>query len=366
MSKPPVKPNKSFSADKIRQSSDLDSPEIEHVEMVAGPRTGILPNPNTPVSMTDKSQLYSSTAPLPSRTLANARAALQQLVLKPRYASSYIPLSESDSQSPIKLPAQLPPAMVPGQSGIQNHRRSSCQSACSSPEFIARYAQTGTLPAISFGSDAPTPRWRIQRAHPLLAPPALQWIFDAGTGFTKYGWSDDTIYVYAYMWLEDALGNPSFGRDMRSNFLDGPDATAVTNNEDPLPVLPLAPNTSFFQSWYGSRVTNDRCGYMRTAYERSRQARPQAYSPLANQQFAGNDVAYNNRVNSPKSSLGVNEADYDPELNWYRSTHTLQKGSTGGGQPMPPGGYKWIWFIVAFLILSMFLCLFLYAFRIIK
>jgi hypothetical protein len=36
------------------------------------------------------------------------------------------------------------------------------------------------------------------------------------------------------------------------------------------------------------------------------------------------------------------------------------------GQEPAIGEYKWIWFIVIILVISMFLCLFLYVFKIIK
>jgi hypothetical protein len=272
MSKPPVKPIKPFSEDKIQQCPESDGPEIEHVEQISGPRTGLHSNSNTPVDMADKCQFYSPKAPLSSCTLANARAALQQLLLKSRYDSSYIPLSDSGSQSPIRLPAQPPPAMVAGQFGIQNYRRSSCQSAYSSSGFIARCAQAGMLPAISFGDDAPMPRWRMQRVQ-LLAPgnPALRWMFDAGPKFARYGWTDDIIYEYAYRWLEDALDNPSSRRHVRCKVLD---ATTVADNEISLPIPPPAPNTTYFQSWSGAWDTNNSSGYLRTDHERPRMARP--------------------------------------------------------------------------------------------
>lgn len=38
----------------------------------------------------------------------------------------------------------------------------------------------------------------------------------------------------------------------------------------------------------------------------------------------------------------------------------------GANYILSTGEYKWIWFIVILLVLSMFMCLFLYAFNIIQ
>lgn len=63
-------------------------------------------------------------------------------------------------------------------------------------------------------------------------------------------------------------------------------------------------------------------------------------------------------------SEGCNETDL--ELGRLKPIRTSRKTSADEDQPMRFHGYRWVWFSVAFLVLSMFLCLFLYVFRIIK
>ncbi|KAE8369483.1 hypothetical protein BDV27DRAFT_165345 [Aspergillus caelatus] len=313
MSKSPGEPHKPNSEKDIHQPSGQESPEVEHVEMASGPGTGSRFYPNTPVDMNDERQLHSRT-PLPSRTLANARAALQQLVLRSRYESSYMPLEEYGSQGSINLPTQPPPARIIDQSGVSNPRKSSSHSA----GFDVRCSQENGLPAMSFGVNAPMPRWRIEHIHPMLVrgSQALRWVFDAGTDFARFGWSDDMVYEYAYRWLEEALSDSSFRRYARSNILGG-------HGKDPLPTLPPAPSTCYFRSWSQLSGTNDSCHMF-------------DFEP----------------------SGGCNETDL--ELGRYKPTRTLRKASTDEGRPMQFKVYRWVWFSVAFLVLSMFLCLFLF------
>ncbi|KAE8388578.1 hypothetical protein BDV23DRAFT_185209 [Aspergillus alliaceus] len=316
MSNPSVTPYKSCSKKDIQGSFDPGSPEFQHVEMASGLETGSRPNPNTPVDMTEEPQFYSSRAPLPSRTLANARAALQQLALKSRYDSSYMQLKESDSQSPIGLPTQPPPARIGGQSP----RRFSSHNA----GLIARYAQANFLPAISFGVDAPMPRWRIEHVHSHLARGKLapRWVFDAGTVFSRYGWTDDMIYEYAYRWLEDSLGNPLFRRYVRSKILDG-------HGEDPLPFLPPAPITCYFQSWSDSSGINNDRRYTRPDHEHSLIAGSTAPTQpdFSDQQAAW--IYF-------EPTEGHNEVDV--ELGQKRPTRALRKASMDEDQPVPLGG----------------------------
>ncbi|KAB8273110.1 hypothetical protein BDV30DRAFT_226901 [Aspergillus minisclerotigenes] len=314
MSKSPVESHKPNSKTDSQQFSGPEGPEVQHVEIASGPGTGSCSNPSTPFDMSDERQLYSRTPP-PSRTLANARAALQQLVLKSRYDSSYMPLGEYGPQGSINLPTQPPPARVVDQSDVSNTRKSSSHSA----GFDARYAQENALPAISFGVNTPMPRWRIERIHPLLArgSPALRWVFDAGTDFSRFGWSDDMVYEYAYRWLEESLNDSSFRRYARSKILDG-------HGEDPLPTLPPAPSTCYFQSW---------------------------------SQSSGADGSWNH-MSDFEPSEGCNEIDL--ELGRLKPIRTSRKTSADEDQPMRFNGYRWVWFSVAILVLSMFLCLFLY------
>ncbi|QRD88307.1 hypothetical protein F9C07_1089379 [Aspergillus flavus] len=349
MSKSPVESHKPNSKTDSQQFSGSEGPEVQHVEIASGPGTGSCSNPSTPFDMSDERQLYSRTPP-PSRTLANARVALQQLVLKSRYDSSYMPLEEYGPLGSINLPTQPPPARVVDQSDVSNTRKSSSHSA----GFDARYAQENALPAISFGVNTPMPRWRIERIHPLLArgSPALRWVFDAGTDFARFGWSDDMVYEYAYRWLEESLNDSSFRRYARSKILDG-------HGEEPLPTLPPAPSTCYFQSWSQSSGA-DGSWYTHADYERSRMA-----WPIAPRQPTRADRKFSrNHMSDFEPSEGCNETDL--ELGRLKPIRTSRKTSADEDQPMRFHGYRWVWFSVAFLVLSMFLCLFLYVFRIIK
>ncbi|KAB8253893.1 hypothetical protein BDV32DRAFT_143356 [Aspergillus pseudonomiae] len=343
MSKSPIESHMPKPKKDIQRPSGSESPEVQHVEMASGPGASSHSNP---IDLSDECQLYSRT-PLPSRTLANARAALQQLVLRSRYGSSYI-FEGCGSHDSINLP-QPPPARVVGQSGVSSPRRSSSHSA----GFDVRCAQEHALPEISFGANAPMPRWRIEHIHPLLArgSPTLRWVFDSGTDFAQFGWSEDMIYEYAYRWLEEALNDPSFGLYTRSNILDG-------HGEDPLPTLPPAPSTCYFQRWSQSSRTSDNCKDKADASEAPKQP------SRTEQPFSGYHGIHNNYMFDFESSEGCNETDL--ELGRHKSTQMSGEATMDENQSMQFNGYRWVWFSIAFLVLSMFLCLFLYAFRIIK
>ena len=87
-------------------------------------------------------------------------------------------------------------------------------------------------------------------------------------------------------------------------------------------------------------------------------------STQTDQQHSGNHKTHHNYMFDFEPSGGCNETDL--ELGRYKPTHTLRKASTDEGRPMQFKVYRLVWFSVAFLVLSMFLCLFLYVFRIIK
>ncbi|KAE8380028.1 hypothetical protein BDV26DRAFT_149875 [Aspergillus bertholletiae] len=327
MAKPLARLHKPNSKNDMRQSSDSEGPETQHVEMTSGTGTRSHSHPNTPVDMSDERQLYSRT-PLPSRTLANARIALQQLILRSRYDSSYMPLEESSSQDSINVPTKPPPARIVDQSSASNRRKSSSHRA----GLDIGYTQENALPAISVGVNSRMPCWRIERIHPLLArgSPTLRWVFDAGTDFARFGWTDDMIYEYAYGWLEEALSDPAFRRYARPNILDG-------HGKDPLPALPPAPSTCYFHAWADTS-------------EAPRQP------ARTDQQYAKNHSVHSNYMFHFEPLGDCSEADL--ELGRHKQSHTQRKASTDEDQPTQLSEYRWVWFSVAFLVLSMFICLF--------
>jgi hypothetical protein len=139
----------------------------------------------------------------------------------------------------------------------------------------------GDGPRISFGEDAPHPRWVFVETAAILppsqsaAPPTaggairsraaramqpperpgaaapggmgiLAWMFDAGPEAGWGGLSFNRLYVHAYTELEDALDDPFIRERLREVIRNSKTfASKVSGVEDPLPPLPPAPDTDY-------------------------------------------------------------------------------------------------------------------------
>lgn len=347
-------------------------------------------------------------APLPGARLKWAQNAtfpnFSTLTRKP-LSQGYIPI-----QSPQ-------PAVTAGnQQGLQHMENPfSSQSSLRAPSNLGRLL----WPKIGFGDRAPRPRWLVNKENQPRGRWNLVWTFDAGP---SAGWnqlSQDQLFEYAYKCLEDALDDPISREQFRfaltttiATSNGGPAAVAsVSNIEDPLPPLPTAPQSSCLEPQPGlhgiaeAPTQLEQASYYLPNYERpSTAVRPGLYacpsnlhvmaakmfhqmkgtlgppgSPATTMEQTGGgspsleeDKSLDSQSSSydamPSSRVrGVGE-QYDPER--------LQDIPTSGRlSPLPPedggqiarfGEYRCVWGSVSVLVLSMFLCLFLYSFDIIK
>lgn len=301
-------------------------------------------------------------------------------------------------------------------------------------------------PTISYGDNAPEPRWRvmpdptdpfmygkdlsmdliqtatgkyaIKGVLPSWDPKFVQgkhkppMAFDASVGLGGLLWtfehgsedrwntlSKDALYEFAYRCLEDAIGDPIARDQFRDAIQAGQYREAVCNVEDPLPPLPPAPKTTEFgrqslahellkapkrlgeMNWYFK-------GYNRPSMAiRPGANRPQNQHILAARMFEHMRASLANpapreeysdtssegespTTSSKKSSLSE---ELDPEE--LPDAEDPPSDSEGRGSPAPPGDggniaqigeYRCVLFSVILLVLSMFMCLFLYSFKIIR
>jgi hypothetical protein len=254
------------------------------------------------------------------------------------------------------------------------------------------------IPPISFGENAPVPRWRFASdptkpaqgkdlekdlvrtvagksvidgvasgSHPRsfdssIGLGGLKWVFDPGlpanTSNLLHG---EKLYEMAHNYLTDALQNPISRTQMRREIANGPLWPKVCNVEDPLPPPPERPKTNFYTDYRAdyrdpnAQVESD--DYKRAAPKpRARGSTPaevkattHADRLLYHEQGADGPL----HLADPRKILGIEHDSSDDE-------------GRKEGKIAKIGEYKCVWLCVILLVLSMFLCLFLYSFGIIK
>ncbi|KAJ5095577.1 hypothetical protein NUU61_004933 [Penicillium alfredii] len=319
----------------------------------------------------------------------------------------------------LKPPLELKPTDEDFRAGHQNPKdHSSCE------------LDVLHWPKISFGDDTPQPRWLVTRdrispsrgenlsdeVDQSQAGPAiptgyaldadtglggLVWTFDAGPASGWNQLAQDQLYEYAFRHLEDALKD-LFTRDQfRSAILDSPLASIAKNMKDPLPPLPAAPTTCYFGETRGMHcIVNapTRIGqamYYLNNYKRPSmtmrpglQTRPSNMHTLAakvfhhmkgtlgppSSQITPENTAYICRTQSAELRR-LEESRKQHRVNEYDPERMQDIPTSGRLSPLPLedggkigriGEYKCVWYSVIVLVLSMFLCLFLYSFKVIR
>lgn len=140
---------------------------------------------------------------------------------------------------------------------------------------------------------------------------------------------DRALYRHAYDALREALRNPKFREEAR-DYIQQRFSNLMQNREDVLPRLPMPPDG-------------------RPSLKRQ-EAIPDAASP----QYSWFDRPM--LVSKPGSAISAG----NPFPGFAPPVPTFEATSPSYGE------YKWIWFVVIILLLAMFLCLFLYAFKILR
>ncbi|KAL3479162.1 hypothetical protein BJX99DRAFT_268581 [Aspergillus californicus] len=207
------------------------------------------------------------------------------------------------------------------------------------------------LPRIYVGDASPTPRWLIRPAIPEPAqeedlssqsstssgsklPPLgrLRWEFDAGPAAT-HGQNEAWLRSYAYQYLLNSLSDGIVRDEMRDLIWNGPYAATVAHVEDPLPIPPPP------------ALLRDK--------------KPSDYANLPPPISAATpDDYYFLYSDYSRPSLATSVATQSSaQSRHFRSDDEHHIG---------PGEHKWIWILLTIPVLSMFLCLFLYAFGILR
>lgn len=256
------------------------------------------------------------------------------------------------------------------------------------------------VPKIGFGETAPQPRWvvvpststplDIYRASKLEEGrklPELDWKFESGP---PSGWkclSRDQLLIQAHMWLINQLADPITRDRFRIAIARGPHAKLVENMEDPLPPFPAAYG-GFGGHFLGrSKSMPEELprspNYSYPNYERpslaARLDKPSGASNRAAGFFAHVKDAFGItrlpppdlecqrlRSVSDDGSLERRHKEDALECALERRRVARQESTLQDDIQAPPREYKCLWFVVVLLLLAIFLCLFLYAFGIIK
>ncbi|KAJ5608966.1 hypothetical protein N7528_009533 [Penicillium herquei] len=281
----------------------------------------------------------------------------------------------------------------------------------------------GDWPEIYFGQSGPMPRWRLREVaedppngrdlhkdlirthkkrthirnvdqddHPKSGNSSvglgtLCWIFEPGPSTLWKGLSQEQLYEFAYLGLVDAL-NDFRSRDMIRATIKRAKLESIFNVEDPLPPPPPPPSVTYFGPRAGvaewPKVPLQMKGrfdyhYAHRYFRPSMAVRegsntlPKTYSKTDQMRFHMKGTLRNagdvcdsfdptgalpqesvfGSGNGRKSSLSK---EWDPEKDAREDFNRNPR----------LGEYKLLYFLVVIIILSMFLCLFLYAFGIVR
>ncbi|KAH8423942.1 uncharacterized protein LDX57_001698 [Aspergillus melleus] len=343
----PSKSQKSAPLGLDRDSFDSDNPHVEHVEVSQAPEasTEVEPKGSGKPSPTATGPANITSPP---RALANARAALQKLTKNPGS-------KQPDSRRNSPISPQAPPAAHINQPAPQALGSSSTAATTTSSHGMHFDPKYMTL-NIYIGHNVRAPRWLLERKFPQssrasvsLKSPAsaadeLEWVFDAGPFAYALNSGDSWLRTYAYNVLETTLNDPIERLRIRKEIWDRNDGD-YQENEDPIPPLPPAPATlDVTQQEEMGPTPGSRDGRF---FQFPDYARPS----LAERALPKPESLTHANSTPPRRSRRL-YIDSDEE-----GTNSTPSASIGE--------YRWIWFIVILLVLSMFLCLFLYAFKII-
>ncbi|KAI9373688.1 hypothetical protein BJX61DRAFT_367844 [Aspergillus egyptiacus] len=270
------------------------------------------------------------------------------------------------------------------------------------------------LPQIYLGDSSPAPRWLIRPVQPVPEPSSssssssassgskppplgrLRWEFDPGPG-AQHGENAARLRGYAYQYLLNSLSDPVVRDEMRELIWNGPYSKYVEHVEDPLPIPPppayikdkkkLLDSVDLMPPISASAP--DEYLYMYPDYKRPSLAARVARSPVETPSSSRTATESSSATPSPNGdSSGTTRLDINSHVSEAnrprpRASTSSSSSTSGGpknyasdiapfhdeeGQHFQPGEskHRWIWILLTVLILSMFLCLFLYAFGILR
>lgn len=297
---------------------------------------------------------------------------------------------------------QSPPGAEWESRGLLNRRSDPINSTGFIYQFSIqeRYHIEGprNIPQISFGENAPVPRWRF--ASSTIKPPrgkdlkkdlirtvagksvidgltseshprsfdssiglgGLQWVFDPGLpAISPNMVHGRELYEMAYNCLIGALQNPISRAQMKREIANSSLWPEVCNVEDPLPPPPKRPKTTFYTGYRkddkGPQARREADDYKRPVpIPRARGSTPAEDS----------EPTYADRLLYHDKGAGGPLQQADPrKVLGFESDNSEDEGRKDG-KIAKIGEYKCVWLCVILLVLSMFLCLFLYSFGIIK
>lgn len=254
------------------------------------------------------------------------------------------------------------------------------------------------MPPISFGENAPVPRWRFASdttkpaqgkdlekdlirtvagksiidgvasgSHPRsfdssIGLGGLKWVFDAGLLANPPNLlHGEKLYEVAYDCLTEALQNPISRMQMKREIANGPLWPKVCNVEDPLPPPPKRPNTNFYPEF--------RKDYRdpKARHEDDEFKRPVPVPRARGSTPAGGKApTYADRLLYHDKGADGPLHQADPGKIFGIESDSSEDEGRKEGKIAKIGEYKCVWLCVILLVLSMFLCLFLYSFGIIK
>ncbi|KAJ5709513.1 hypothetical protein N7493_010847 [Penicillium malachiteum] len=281
----------------------------------------------------------------------------------------------------------------------------------------------GDWPEISLGQSGPMPRWRLREVeedpphgrdlhkdlirthkkrthirnvdqddHPKSGDSSvglgtLCWIFEPGPSALWKGLSQEQLYEFAYLCLLDAL-NDFRSRDIIRATIKRAKLESICNVEDPLPPPPPPPSVTYFgpragvAEWpkilpqikggfdyhYAQRyfrpslAVREGSNTLPQTYIKTDMMRYHMKGTLRNPEDVCDSLDPTGSLppesvfgggNGRKSSLSK---EWDPEKDAREDFNRNPR----------LGEYKLLYFLVVIIILSMFLCLFLYAFGIVR
>ncbi|KAJ5735206.1 uncharacterized protein N7483_000331 [Penicillium malachiteum] len=281
-------------------------------------------------------------------------------------------------------------------------------------------------PEISLGQSGPMPRWRLREVeedpkdgrdlhkdlirthrkrthirnvdqddHPRSGDSSvglgtLCWIFEPGPSTLWKGLTQEQLYEFAYLCLLDAL-NDFRSRDFIRATIKRAKLKSIRNVEDPLPPPPPPPRVTYFGPRAGvaewPKIPPQIKGDL-DHYYGIRSARPSLAvregSNIPSQPRTYYDVdMMRHHMKGTLRGPGEISDTFDPVAfpvpqSVSEGGHGLRKSSLSkewdpekdaredNNRNPRLGEYKILYFIVILIILSMFLCLFLYAFRIVR
>jgi hypothetical protein len=368
-----------------RKGSDSDKPEAEHVEEAGMSGEETERAPGEPQSE-EPWELYRRGLKPSAKLLEDARASLRGTMLDQAKKDKAIKENKVLLAAMMRRIFPTPPAPAhtkpaPAAQAAQVQQTQQTQQVPQVPRVqqvpqepqeqqAQQYPinQIAVGPRVSFGEHGAYPRWVLvpapQQGNQQLPSHKLMWEFEPGPPSGWGGLTKEQLYEWSYNWQRACIEDPEGREAMISHLRYGPLKELVKGVAQPLPPLPNPPATNFYlkpvtplapalyETW--------RWSYKRDYTRPTAPIRQGMYSRGLNpgQQGVGDEENQLPGIGTYRNKCGANRLRAE--------TGPAKPLALDDGQEPAIGEYKWIWFIVIILVISMFLCLFLYVFKIIK